>query len=264
MWTGTQESVDIIEIEERIDDIKRSYESEGEILEKLNEEKKSIISEIADYRGLLGIVGEMIPIEEQILKYKDLEEVNGIIEKLDEEAVKEVNTLKKKIEEKTNEYDTYGTGDINSESLSTIKEKLDEIKKAINEAYEVIKRLFEESYSRIERGKELIKNFLDKDEKIPSDRKEQINKKLEEINKDKSINECRDKLQDIFEITEETTKETDIHVYKILAEESENGEADFKSAVQKVSDDLGLDLEKARSRITKLIENDYVTAIIKF
>lgn len=259
-----QESVDTIKIEKRIDTTIKSYKSEEEILEKLGEEKESIDLEITDYQSLLGIIEKIIPIEKQIIEYKDLEEVKGIIEKLDEEAVKEANEHKNKIEEKINEYDTYVVEDMNSKSLSTIKEKLDEIKKAINEEYEVIKRLFEESYSRIERGKELIKNFLDKDEKIPSDRKEQINKKLEEINKDKSINECRDKLQDIFEIIEETTKETDIHVYRILAEESENGEADFKSAVQKVSDDLGLDLEKARSRITKLIENDYVTAIIKF
>jgi len=53
-------------------------------------------------------------------------------------------------------------------------------------------------------------------------------------------------------------------VNRILAEESEMGEVDFNSAVQKVSDELKLDLEKARNKITKLIENEFVTATIKF
>jgi len=264
IMNNIQRSVDIIDVENRIDTTIRSYKSEEEILKKLNTEKESIISEIADYQNLLDIVGEMIPIEKRILKYKDLEEVNKILGKLDEETKREANELKKKNEGKINEYDTYEIRNINSESLNTAKEKLDEIEGAINEAYEDIKRLFEDSYSRIEREKELIRNFLDKDEKMPSDIKEQIYKELEEINKDKSVNECRNKLQDIFKKIEKTTKETDIHVYRILAEGSEKGEVDFNSAVQKVSDELRLDLEKARNKITKLIENDYVIAIIKF
>ena len=259
-----QVSVVTIEIGERIDTIIRSHESEEEILGKLDEEEKSIISEIAVYKSLLGIVGEITPIEEQILEYKDSEELNRIIEKLGEETAKEVNELKNKIKKQINEYDAYKIGDINAESLSTAKGKLEEIKEAINEARGGIQTVLDNSYSRIEREKELIKNFLDRDEKIPLATKDQIYKELEEIDKGKSVNECRNKLQDIFEKIEKTTKEINIHVYKILAEESEKGEVDFNSAVQKVSSELGSDPEKARNKIIELIENDYVSAIIRF
>ncbi|MBA7646398.1 hypothetical protein ES703_54160 [subsurface metagenome] len=264
IMNNIQESVDTIEIEKKIDTTIQSYESEEKILEKLNEEKEGIISEINDYQSLLEIVGEIIPIEKQIVECRDLEEVDKIIEKLDEETTNEANKLKNKIEEKIKEFETYEMRDINSESLSTVKEELDKIKEAINETYENIKRLFEDSYNRIEREKKLIKNFLGKDEKMHSDRKEQIYKELDGIIKDKSINDCKSKLTAIFKEIEKTTKETDIHVYRILAEESEMGEVDFNSAVQKVSDELKLDLEKARNKITKLIENDFVTATIKF
>lgn len=259
-----RKSVDTIKIEKGIDATILNYESEEEILEKLNEKEKVIISEITDYKSFLDIVGEMIPIEDWILKYKDLEEVNKIIEKLDKETTKKANSLKKEIEGKIVEYDTYEIGHINIESLSTVKEKLHEIKEAINESYSNIERLFDDFYNRIEREKELIKNFLDKDEKIPSDRKEQICKELRDINKDKPIDESKDKLMDIFKKIEKTTGETDIHVYRIIVEESEMGEIDFNLAVQKVSDELRLDLEKTRNKVTKLIENNYVMAIIKF
>ena len=264
IMNNIQESVDTIEIEKKIDTTIRSYESEEKILEKLNEEKEGIISEINDYQSLLEIVGEIIPIEKQIVECRDSEEVDKIIEKLDEETTNEANKLKNKIEEKIKEFETYEMRDINSESLSTVKEGLDKIKEVINETYENIKKLFEDSYNRIEREKELIKNFLGKDEKMHSDRKEQIYEELDRTIEDKSINDCKSKLTAIFKEIEKTTKETDIHVYRILAEESEMGEVDFNSAVQKVSGELKLDLEKARNKITKLIENDFVTATIKF
>lgn len=258
-----QQSVDTIDIEKRIDSTVTKG-SEENIVEKLNEEKENIISEITDYQDLLVIVEDILPIERQIIKYKDLEEINRIIEKLDEETAKNAIRLKKKIEEKINEYDAYKIGEINSDSLSTVKKALDETKEGINESYENIKSLFEDSYNRIELEKKLVKNLLVKDEKIPIDRKKSIYNKLEEINKEKSVNECRDKLANIFGEIEEISKDTDIQVYRILAEESEMGEVDFNLAVEKVSKKLKLDNEKARSKITKLIENGYMTAIIKF
>ena len=259
-----QESVDTIKIEKKIDTTILSYENEERILEKLDGEKESTISEIAGFQFLLEIVGKIIPIEKQIVEYRDSNKVDKIIEKLDEKIINQANKLKKKIEGKIKGYEIYEMGDINSESLNTVKEELDEVTEAINESYKNIKRLFENSYNRIEREKELIKNFLSKDERMPSNRKEQICKELEGIIEDKSINDSRSKLTVIFKEIEKITKETDIHVYRILAEESEMGEVDFNSAVQKVSDELKLDLEKARNKITKLIENEFVTATIKF